>query len=115
MKIVGLVVVMVTALAGCTGTLPPVPDQVSVPVGKPCLTPDQVPHKPDFVTDAQLAKKSDDAIVYSLGADRLARQDYEGKLEAVISGCVGVKVVPQGVDIPKETDRSWLDRLKFWK
>jgi len=81
-----------------------------MPVGTPCLTPDQVPAKPEFVTDAQLAIKSDDSLIFSLAADRLARQGYIVILEAKLSGCIGVKPIPDGVVLPKQDEppaRPW--------
>lgn len=99
--------------AGCaTTTTPPPPIETQIPVGTPCLTADKVPARPDFVTDAQLAAKPDGQLVLALGSDRLARQDYEGKLEATISGCVGKAPVPAGTVVPATPEaRPW---WRFW-
>src|SRR5690348_6998124 len=83
------VYILAVALTGCaTTSIPDTPAETKVAVGVPCLAPDQVPERPDFITDAQLAAKSDDQFVISLASDRLARIDYERKLEAAIIGCV---------------------------
>ena len=103
-------------LSGCvsTGTLPDVPKETLIPVGKPCLTQDQVPTKPDFVTDTQLAKMNDEQFVLDLATDRLLRMDYEEKLEARLAGCVGSKPVPGVTQTPRETPapKRWWE---FWK
>jgi hypothetical protein len=70
-------------LAGCNGIK--VPKTVEVPIPVPCIK--ERVERPFFVTDAQLAGMTDYALVLALAADRLERQGYERKLEAVIAGC----------------------------
>jgi len=79
---------LMLALAGCSATVSSVPKETLVPVPVLSVTPDQVPPRPDLVTDTQLDAMDDGALVLSLGSDRLKRQVYEGKLEAVLQSCV---------------------------
>ncbi|MDO8715714.1 MAG: hypothetical protein Q7J73_02760 [Dehalococcoidales bacterium] len=100
-------------LTGCATTdIPPPPSETKIPVGVSCLTRDQVPAKPVFVTDAQLAVKPSAQLVLSLAGDRLERQEYEGKLEATIKGCVSEQPIPDGITVPvTPSDKPW---WKFW-
>lgn len=108
--------IAVFAMGGCaTSSVPDAPKETRIPIAVPCLTPDQVPERPAFVTDADLARKTDDQFVLSLAGDRLARMEYEGKLEARIAGCVSTKPLP-GVIVPPatvkpDTARPW---WKLW-
>lgn len=74
-------------LAGCA-TEPKsieIPREVKIPVPVPCV--DEPIDRPAFVTNGELAAMDDYALIISLAADRLARLQYEARLEAVIAGC----------------------------
>lgn len=96
-------------LAGCATTdLPPAPGTANVSTPTPCLTRADVPTKPEFVTDAQILAVPKESVVFLLGGDRLARMDYEGKLEAKLVGCVGEKPVPAATKPPAaEPAKPW--------
>jgi len=110
MKILLIAVVLILSLAGCATTeIPPVPTEAKVAVGVPCITREQVPLKPGFVTDAQLQAKSDELLVIALRSDQLSRREYEGKLEAVIEACVGG--LPTTAPVSAPSDKPW---WKIW-
>lgn len=72
--------------AGCATDRPlEIPREVKVVVPVPCVT--EPVARPAFVTDGELAAMDDYRLVISLAADRLARIQYEARLEAVIAGC----------------------------
>ena len=77
-------VCVLCALSGCSS----MPNSVSVrvPVAVPCIA--EVPAKPPFRSDAELAALPDDALIIGLASDRRSRQAYEATLEATIAGCV---------------------------
>ena len=110
-----ILVVTFFLLTGCATTdIPGVPAETKIPVGIPCLTKDEVPTRPNFVTDTQLAVKDDAQFVFSLANDRLVRQEYEGRLEAVLKGCVSDQPLPESITPPVTLppNRSW---WQFWR
>lgn len=82
----GALLALLLATGGCATDRPlEIPREVLVPVATPCVT--EPVERPAFVTDVELAAMTDYGLVISLAADRLARSQYEGRLEAVIAGC----------------------------
>ena len=83
----GALLALLLAASGCAS--PPtsieIPREVKIPVPVPCV--DEPVDRPAFVTDGELAAMDDYALIISLAADRLARQQYGARLEAVIAGC----------------------------
>lgn len=108
---------LVVLVAGCATTqLPNAPTETKIPVGVPCLTRDQVPMKPDFVTDAQLVARLDDQLVLTLARERLDRIEYEGRLEAVVAGCASDVAVPEPATIfHPTTSPSEPNKKPWWK
>lgn len=102
-------------LGGCASTsTPDLPTETKLPIGKPCMKREDVPVKPSFVTEQQLKALRGDSFVTTLYAERLARIDYEERLEALIPGCVeGGVPIPAGLKPPQPapTKRPW----EFWK
>lgn len=79
-----LLCVMVT---GCA-SIPDAPTEVRIPYPVPCLTADQLPAKPQFVTDAALSVMTDGDLILSLAADRRQNQGYRAELESLLQACV---------------------------
>lgn len=79
--------VIVLSLTGCAG-LPEVPREVKIPYPVPCLDSKDLPAKPQFVTDAELAKMSDADLIISLRTDQLEYRKYVPLIEAIVQGCV---------------------------
>lgn len=75
-------------LAGCNGSLPPVPKETLVPVPVPCLTTSQLPIKPKLATDAELAELDDYRLVLAIRADQLELRGFVALQEALITACV---------------------------
>ena len=71
-------------MAGCSSA-PLMPEVVKVPVATPCL--EQIPPRPDLITDAQLKALDDYSLALSLAIDRKMRSLYEARLEAAVEGC----------------------------
>ncbi len=109
-----VLVALLMFLVGCATTeVPNTPKETKIPVGVPCLTQDQVPVKPGFVTDAQLIVKDDGQLVISLARDRLDRQEYEGRLEATLKGCISATPIPEPIEAPSPvlSSKPW---WQFW-
>lgn len=73
-------------LAGCASTVE-VPKEVRVPVPVPCVRPEQLPERPQFMTDADILAFDSYRRTWALWLDRALRQAYEAQLEAVAKGC----------------------------
>ena len=73
-------------LAGCNGTLPPVPKTVLVPIPTPCL--DKMPERPKFLSDGELAAMPDFELVLSLRSDQLELRGHVEILTATLQACV---------------------------
>lgn len=100
-------------LAGCA-TTGEVPRETTIPVSKACMKKEDVPAKPKFSSDLELKAMRADTFVTTLYAERLARIDYEERLEALIPGCVeGSVEIPAATKLAPApaTKRPW----EFWK
>ena len=78
-------------LAGCGATRPadppaPIVTEVRIPVRVECI--EEVPKRPDLVTDEELLQLDDGDFVTALHIDRLRRDGYEAQLEAAVEGCL---------------------------
>lgn len=73
-------------LAGCTGTLPPVPKETLIPVPVPCL--DRMPEAPKFLADSELAAFDDFRLVIELRRDQLELRGHVAVLTATLQSCV---------------------------
>ena len=76
---------LASLLAACGHTPLPVPERVEVPVPIACVS-ELVP-KPDLPSDQELAAMDSYHGILALWLDRRARQIYEARLEAAMSGC----------------------------
>ena len=74
-------------LAGCNGSLPPVPKETFIPVPVPCFTREQVPAK-DFLPDAELAKLDDFRLVLALRVEQLKQRGWIDTTSALLEACV---------------------------
>lgn len=83
-------VIAIVALASLTAcqSIPDAPTEVRIPVPVACISADQLPKPPAFVTDADLLKMTDGDLILSLATDRRQNQGYRAELLAVIQGCV---------------------------
>ena len=77
---------LVLLLAGCQ-SLPDAPREVLVPVAIACLNAADLPARPAFAADADLAKMSDAALILALRANDLERQRYLPQVDALLVGC----------------------------
>jgi len=73
-------------LAGCNGTLPPVPKEVLIPVPVPCV--ESLPERPPFMTDAELSKLEDFAFVIELRRDQLALRGFVATQDVLLQACL---------------------------
>lgn len=73
-------------LAGCASTVD-IPREVRVPVPVPCITPEKIPERPGFMTDADIIAFDTYRRTWALWLDRALRQAYEAQLEAIAKGC----------------------------
>lgn len=73
-------------LAGCASTVE-VPREVRVPVPVPCIAPEKLPERPQFMTDAEILAFDSYRRTWALWMDRALRQAYEAQLEAIAKGC----------------------------
>jgi hypothetical protein len=80
------IVLIAALLGGCT-TLPDAPTEIRVPVPVPCLFAADLPAKPQFLTDSEMAKMSDADMIIALRADQLAYRGYVPLIDALIQGC----------------------------
>jgi len=74
-------------LTGCA-SIPEVPKEVLIPVYTPCIYAKDLPAKPPFLTDSEMAKMSDADLVISLRTDQLNYRGYVPLVEALIEACV---------------------------
>jgi len=72
-------------MAGC-GAAPPITQQVDIPVFTPCVK-EAIP-KPEFEFDKLSLDAADGEKILALARDWPRGRTYEGKLEAVIAGCL---------------------------
>lgn len=74
---------LLLVLAGCATS----PEVVKVQVPVPCIRAEDVPPRPEFVSDAALARMDDADLVLSLRIDQLAARGYADRLEAIVRSC----------------------------
>lgn len=72
-------------LVGC-GIVPPAPQIVNVPVYISCVT--EVPLKPEYEFGKMSLTDSEGNKVLALARNWPRGRAYEGKLEAVVAGCI---------------------------
>ena len=77
---------LILTLAGCNGTLPPVPRETLVPIAVPCL--DKLPDQPAFLADSDLAKLDDFRFVIELRRDQLELRGHVEILTATLRACL---------------------------
>lgn len=84
------------ALAGCASTGVEIPREVRVQVSIPCVSPTERPERPALLSDGELLALDSYRATWALWGDRLERQAYEAKLEAIVEGCSRLPVNPTG-------------------
>jgi hypothetical protein len=85
-------IILLATLAGCSGPLR-IPTEVKVPVPIACVDPADRPQRPELVTDAELLAMDYYKRTLALWADRIERQIYQAKLEAVVEGCSNIPAI----------------------
>jgi hypothetical protein len=75
------------ALTGCASQGVTIPREVRVQVPVPCVAPTDVPQRPELMSDGEMLALDSYRAIWALWGDRLERQGYEAKLEAVVQGC----------------------------
>lgn len=78
-------IILALLLGGCASA-PPAVQRVEVPVFTPCVK--EVPQRPLYEFDKLAPEAVDGAIILSLARDWPRSRAYEGKLEAIIAGCL---------------------------
>ncbi len=76
---------LVLVLAGC-GSAPLAPQRVEVPVFTPCVK--AVPQRPAYEFDQLAPAATDGEIVLALARDWTRGRVYEGKIKAILDGCI---------------------------
>lgn len=71
-------------LAGCTSA-PPATVRFEVPVMVPCI--EEVPQRPAYEFDKLPSTATGGEVVMALARDWLRGQEYEARLEAIVTGC----------------------------
>lgn len=79
--------IFVAALAGCASDGVTIPREVRVQVPVPCVAPDDRPERPALLSDGEILALDSYRATWALWGDRLERQAYEAKLEAIVEGC----------------------------
>lgn len=74
-------------IIGCAGAPLQIPKEVKVPVPVPCIAPADKPERPPLLSEAELLALDTYRATWALWGDRLERQAYEAKLEAIAEGC----------------------------
>ena len=74
-------------LTGCA-SIRDAPKEVFIPVSVPCIEAKDIPAKPQFIADADLAKMSDADLIISLRTEQLAYRGYTPLIESLLQGCV---------------------------
>ena len=77
---------VILLLSACSSVLPSAPKEVRIPVPVPCV--DTIPARPKLLTDPELAKLDDFALVLQMRADGIRARDHIGVLEAVMGACI---------------------------
>lgn len=81
------------ALIGCASAPLQIPKEVKVEVPVACIAAADRPERPTLLSDAELLALDDYRRTWALWGDRLERQGYESKLEAVAEGCSRIPAV----------------------
>ena len=84
---------IILLLAGCNGSLPPVPRETLIPVPVPCL--DKLPERPTFLMDSDLAQLDDYRLVLALRSDQLELRGHVAVQDALMQACVKTPVAPR--------------------
>lgn len=84
MKRLSILALIIVNLSACS-LLPTRVQKVSVPFAIPCVQ--QMPTKPQLISDAELLQLTGGSFVYALHADRLKRIGYEDELQALLTSC----------------------------
>lgn len=74
-------------ISGCA-SIPDAPKEVRIPYPVACLESADIPAKPEFRTDSELAKMSDADLILSLRSNDLERQKYLPVIEALLQNCI---------------------------
>ena len=77
---------IIISIYGCAAPQP-VPQKVFINVPVKCIESANVPAVPVTLTDAELAKQDDFALVITLATERIALRQYSKEAAAVITGC----------------------------
>ena len=80
-----LLLIASMVVAGC-GAAPPITQQVDIPIFTPCVK--EVIPKPDYEFGKLSLDAADGEKVLALARDWPRGRAYEGKLEALIAGCM---------------------------
>lgn len=80
-------IVCCAALTGCASTGVEIPREVRVQVPIPCIAPADRPERPAFLSDGDILVLDSYRATWALWGDRLERQAYEARLEAIVEGC----------------------------
>lgn len=80
-------------LTGCAGSGVTIPREVLVQVPVACIAPADRPERPALLTDAEILALDTYRATWALWGDRLERQAYESRLEAVVEGCSRIPAV----------------------
>jgi hypothetical protein len=84
----GFAIFSTIAFLSSCASLPEVPKEVRIPYPVPCLESKDLPAKPPFLTDSEMAKMTDADLVISLRTDQLNYRGYLPLVEALIQACV---------------------------
>lgn len=90
-----LVFLLLMAIAGCASTVE-IPREVRVPVPTPCISPEKLPERPPFMTDAEILAYDGYRRTWAMWLDRMLRQAYEAQLEAIAQGCSRIPTIKAG-------------------
>lgn len=84
MKRLSILALIIVNLSACS-LFPTKIQKVSVPFPIPCVQ--QLPTKPQLISDAELLQLTGGSFVYALHADRLKRIGYTDELESILTAC----------------------------
>lgn len=86
---------MYLALAGCASPGVEIPRTVNVATPVACVDPADKPVRPELLSDGDILLLDSYRAVYALWGDRMDREAYESKLEAIVEGCSRIPSVKQ--------------------
>lgn len=87
------IVALVALLTGCASPGIEIPREVRVQVPVACVAPEDRPTRPALLSDGDILLLDSYRAVYALWGDRLERDAYERKLEAIVEGCSRIPAV----------------------